>query len=137
MEKTCSLGMKQFQSKVIQQITNINKSLKYLLKYPFTPIKSNTYTNQNGRSLEIENKVNLTLLINKQKCVILWNQEQEKILKDMDVYHLLEIFLTNIKSKFGYRTTCFKTCFQKVVHKTGNCSGKKLQNVVTNQHRIC
>ena len=55
----------------------------------------------------------------------------------MDVYHLLEIFLTNIKSKFGYRTACFKTCFQKVVHKTGNCSGKKLQNVVTNSHRIC
>ena len=50
----------------------------------------------------------------------------------MDVYHLLEIFLTNLKSKFGYRTTCFETCFQKVVHKTGNCSGKKLQNVVTN-----
>ena len=55
-----------------------------------------------------------------------------KNLKGYGCLSFVRNFLTNIKSKFGYRTTCFKTCFQKVVHKTGNCSGKKLQNVVTN-----
>ena len=48
-----------------------------------------TFTNQNGRPLEIEDKVNLTLLINNQKCDdILYNQEQENMLKDMDFYYL-------------------------------------------------
>ena len=54
------------------------------------------FTDQSGRPLEIEDKVNLTLLINKQKCGdILLNQEQENMLKDMDFYHLLE----NIKKQ--------------------------------------
>ena len=46
------------------------------------------FTDQNGRPLEIEDKANLTLLINKQ------NQEQENMLKDMDLYHSQE----NIKN---------------------------------------
>ena len=37
-----------------------------------------TFADQNGRLLEIEEEVNLTLLINKQKCDdILQNKEQE------------------------------------------------------------
>ena len=52
---------------------------------------------QNGRPLKIEDKVNLMWLINKQKLqVTLQNQEQEKMLKDMDFCHLQEIYLTNI-----------------------------------------
>ena len=48
-----------------------------------------TCTDQNGRSLGIEDKVNLTLLINKLKWRnILYNQEQQNMLKDMDFYHL-------------------------------------------------
>ena len=46
------------------------------------------FTDQNGRPLEIEDKANLTLLINKQ------NQEQENMLKDIDLYHSQE----NIKN---------------------------------------
>ena len=49
------------------------------------------FTDQNGRPLEIEDKVNLTLVINKQKCHdILQNQEQGNMLKQMDFCHLLE-----------------------------------------------
>ena len=44
---------------------------------------------QNGRQLEIEDRINLTLLINKQRCDdILQNQEQENMLKDMDFCNL-------------------------------------------------
>ena len=83
--------LKQFQLNVIQQINNINKTSQVL--YNFSPNKSYayllnvepsnlvflknygtefdeiiiTFTDQNGRPLEIEDKVNLTLLINKQK----------------------------------------------------------------------
>ena len=47
-----------------------------------------TFMDQSGRPLEIEIKVNLTLLINKQKYDdILQNQEQENMLKDMGFYH--------------------------------------------------
>ena len=47
---------------------------------------------QNARPLEIEDKVNLTLLINKQKCdVILQNQEQGNMLEDIDFHHLPKI----------------------------------------------
>ena len=49
-----------------------------------------TFTDQNGRPLEIEDKINSRLLISKQKCDdILQNQEQENMLKDMDFYYLL------------------------------------------------
>ena len=52
---------------------------------------------QNGRPLEVENKVNLTLSINKQKCKdIPQNQEQENKLKDIDSYNLGE----NIKNNY-------------------------------------
>ena len=53
-----------------------------------------TLTYQNGRPLEIEDKVNLALLIDKYKCDdILWKQEQEK---DMDFYDSRE----NIKHNY-------------------------------------
>ena len=37
------------------------------------------FTDQNGRALEIEDKVNLTLLINKQKCGIFYRTTNNKI----------------------------------------------------------
>ena len=44
---------------------------------------------QNGRQLEIEDRINLTLLINKQRCDdILQNQEQDNMLKNMDFCNL-------------------------------------------------
>ena len=52
-------------------------------------------TDQNGRPLEIEDKVNLTWLINKCNN-ILYNQEQENMLKGMYFYHLQE----NIKNNY-------------------------------------
>ena len=55
-----------------------------------------TFTNQNRTTLVIEDKVNLTLLTNIQKwCVILQNQEEENMLKDMDFCFLEEIYLIN------------------------------------------
>ena len=55
------------------------------------------FTEQNGRLLEIEDKVNLTLVNNKQKCNdILQNQEQGNMLKQMDFRHLPE----NIKRNY-------------------------------------
>ena len=71
-----------------------NKSYAYLLNVIFYDY---LFTNQNGMQLEIGDKVNLTLLINKQKCHnILQNQEQENMLKDIDFYHWQE----NIKSNY-------------------------------------
>ena len=60
------------------------------------------FTDQNGRPLGIEDKVNLKLLINKhdlqaEQCNdTLQNEEQENMLKDMDLYHSLE----NIKNSY-------------------------------------
>ena len=46
------------------------------------------FTDQNGRPLEIEHKFILILLINKKKRHdVLYNQEQENMLKDMDLCH--------------------------------------------------
>ena len=48
-----------------------------------------TLTDQNGRPLNIEDKVNLTLLITQWKCDdILQNKQHENMLMDMDFYHL-------------------------------------------------
>ena len=78
--------LKQFQYNAIQQIININKSLKYhtliqvyllnvelsylvFLKTFYTEfdVVVIKFTDQNGRPLEIEDQVNLTLLIDKYK----------------------------------------------------------------------
>ena len=104
----CNLVDNQYQqnSDVLQTFTQ-NKSYAYLLNVePNNLVFLKTYntdeiiitfTDQNGRLLEIEDKVNLTLLINKQKCDdILLNQELENLLKDMDFYHMLE----NIKNNY-------------------------------------
>ena len=65
---------------------------------------------QNGRALEIKDKLSLTLLINKQKCDNFpCSQEQENILNDVDFYHLRE----NVKKNIGYRTRRCENCFQK------------------------
>ena len=68
---------------------------------------------QNGRSLEIEEKVNLTFLIKKWKLKIkkkkkkwkikfLKNGEQKRMLKEMDFCHLGEIFLAVIWCRTRY-----------------------------------
>ena len=97
----------QQQSEVLYFFTP-NKSYAYLLNVE--PINllflktSNTgfdeiittFTDQNDRPLKIEDKVNLTLLINKQKRDdILQNQQQENMLKDMDFYPLQENMKNN------------------------------------------
>ena len=47
-----------------------------------------TFTDQNGKPLQIEDKADLTLLINKQKFKdILQNQEQENMLLDMEFHY--------------------------------------------------
>ena len=79
------------------------------------------------RRLEIKVKVNLKLLINKQKCSdILLNQEQEDMLE-----HVLE----NVKKKkFDTRLDASKN----VTHKAGDFLGNKIADAVTmsNDDRI-
>ena len=90
----------QQKSEVLYTFTP-NKSYAYLLDIePSNLVFLKTYntefdeviikfTDQNSRPLEIGDKVNLTLLNNKQKCWdILLNQEQENLLKDMDLHHI-------------------------------------------------
>ena len=68
------------------------------------------FTHQNDGPLKIEDKFNLTLLIKKWECKdILYKQEQENIIKDMDFYHLQE--KTTV---IGQRTGCCKNWFQKI-----------------------
>ena len=65
-----------------------------------------TFTDQNSRPLEIEDKVNLTLLLIKRNDLIFYRTKNKKMLKnkrygkDIDSYHLVEIYLTNIKSNY-------------------------------------
>ena len=89
----------QYQQK--SEVFTPNKSYIYLLNFEpsnlaflkaynteFDEIIINIM-DQNGRQLEIEDRINLTLLINKQRCDdILQNQEQDNMLKDMDFCNL-------------------------------------------------
>ena len=52
------------------------------------------FTYENGTPLEIEDKVNLILLINDQKCYDILQNQKQKMLKDTGFYHLQE----NIKN---------------------------------------
>ena len=67
-----------------------------------------TFTDQYGRLLEMEDKVNSTLFVNKQKCDnILQNQEQDNMLKDVYFYHCL---LINTNATIFCRTKNKKIC---------------------------
>ena len=81
-----------------------------------------TFTDQSGRPLETEDKLNLTLLINKWKCDnIVCNQEQENVLNDMDFDHLrenikielLDINLYEIKLDLQYLSQKMTTLREK------------------------
>ena len=81
-----------------------------------------TFTDQSGRPLETEDKLNLTLLINKWKCNnIVCNQEQENVLNDMDFDHLrenikielLDINLYEIKLDLQYLSQKMTTLREK------------------------
>ena len=126
MEKIQSLKVLE---KVLVQSNLVDNQYQQKLKviYTFTPNKSYvnllnvepsnevkphnaefdeiiiTFADQNDRPLEIEEKVNLTLLIKKQKLhVILQNPEQENMSKDMDFCHLHETYPTNMGNNIGY-----------------------------------
>ena len=81
-----------------------------------------TFTDQSGRPLETEDKLNLTLLINKWKCDnTVCNQEQENVLNDMDFDYLrenikielLDINLYKIKLDLQYLSQKMTTLREK------------------------
>ena len=81
-----------------------------------------TFTDQSGRPLETDDKLNLTMLINKWKCDnIVCNQEQENMLNDMDFDHLrenikielLDINLYEIKLDLQYLSQKMTTLREK------------------------
>ena len=68
-------------------INKINNRLVFTLKETYKL----EFVFENGRPFKIEDKVNLTLLINKQKWpIILYNQKQENMFKNMNFYHSQE-----------------------------------------------
>ena len=91
------------------------------------------FTNENGRPLEIKDKVNLILLIDKIKWrVILYHQEQENISKNMD-------FLRNLSNKYEEQLldtglnvlkAASKKVFHKVVEATGAFIGNKIADKI-------
>ena len=75
-----------------------------------------TFTDQNSKLMEIKNKVNLILFIKKMKWNdILQNQEQEKLLKDIDFYHLQKDMKSNYwKKEYMRKNFLLKRQFIKV-----------------------
>ena len=60
-----------------------------------------TFADQNRKALELDDKVDLSLLINKQRWhVILYNQEQATMSNDMAFCCLEEAYLTNNKDSY-------------------------------------
>ena len=95
-----------------------------------------TFTDQNGRPLEIEDKVNSVSLINKQKWhIILYNQEQKKYVRR---YRLLS-FARNLSNKYGEQLLdtatkreldALKTASKKVAHKAAAATGEFIGNKI-------
>ena len=83
-----------------------------------------TFVEQNARPLEIEDKINLKLLINKYKWREILYQEEENILRDMDFYHLRE----NIKKQLFLNggLDSLKNVSKQVVHKVDEFIGNKV-----------
>ena len=94
------------------------------------------FTDQNGRPLETEDKVNLKLLINKQTLhVILQNKEQENMSKDQDFYHSQKIYPINTGKKYWIPLQkqdqmVAKTVFKNVVHKTVKATSALIGNKI-------
>ena len=93
---------------------------------------------QNGRPLEIEEKISLTLPINKQKWhVILQNQEQKNMIWIWIGYGFL-LFARNLSNKYGKKIQdtatagidATKTASKKVVHKKAQTTGKLIGNKI-------
>ena len=93
-----------------------------------------TFTDQNGRPLAIEDKVKLTLLINKQKWrYILYNQHCENMLKDMVFYPLWENFSTNKKHLFDKGLETVKIASRKAFHKAAEATGEIIGNKIADK----
>ena len=134
----CNLVDNQYQQKSeVLYIFTPNKFYVYLLNVePSNLVFLKTYNrefdeiiitfmDQNGGPLELEDKINFTLLINKQKWHnILQNHKQENMLEDMDFYHLQK----NIKNKYYIKDQMLP---KKVVHEAGEFIGNKIADAVT------
>ena len=65
---------------------------------------------------------------------ILWNQEQENMLKDMDFYHLQEVYLTNIKKQLlETGIDALKNASKKVIHKESEATGEFIGNKIADK----
>ena len=95
---------------------------------------------QNGTLLEIEDKANLTVLIKTTKKTKNKTTTTRNVSKDMDLYHLREIYPTNMENSILEKQILdtaaktgldpLKTAFKKVVYKvaegTGEFTGSKI-----------
>ena len=103
------------------------------------------FTDQTSKPLEVEDKINLTLIIKQygyyKKCVIQLNLEIERMEKAMDFYLLLKILASSKysqkhvdsakKSASDAIKTASKRAIQKTAEATGDLIGNKIADKIT------
>ena len=121
-------------------LLNAEKSNLVFLKTYITEFGETiiTFTDQNVRSLEIEDKVNLTLPIKKRNDILFYRTKNGKICQTKWIfYHLQETYLTNMDifldtaAKTGL--DALKTASHKSVHKPAKAIGKFIESKIYNK----
>ena len=90
-----------------------------------------TFTSQNRRLLEMNDKFSLALLINSQKWhVILYNQEQKSITKNIDFCNSHGMYSTNISKRQKLLNTATKA---RLIHKSIEATEELIGNKIAKQ----
>ena len=96
-----------------------------------------TFTDQNGRPLEIEDKVNYHLLINRNS-MLFYRSKNKKICQRIWIFVILEKSIWQIwENIITYATkaglNALKSVSKKVAHKTAAATGKLIGNKIANK----
>ena len=144
----CNLVDNQYQRKpkVLYSFTT-NKSNAYLLNIEQSNLVllktynnefnniTITFTDQNSGALKIEDKVNLTLLINNRNGMLLYRIKKKKYFKGYGIWS----FRRNVSSKYGRQLliagakaglNTWKTVAKTVAHKADEATGEFIGNIV-------